>query len=149
MAPCPVSWMLVGAVLLACHISTATAGSVIGIDFGSEFLKIALVKPGVPLDIVLTPEGKRKENTMVGFYDGEQLLGLPAENMVRLLRDPSRPCSRDDDDDDDDDDDYDYDYDDDDDDDDADAGTRIRSAVQTELSAVRSVPDHAQAPPSL
>jgi molecular chaperone DnaK (HSP70) len=33
-------------------ISTADAGSVIGIDFGSENLKIALVKPGVPLDIV-------------------------------------------------------------------------------------------------
>lgn len=74
-----------GALLLLQAVGLAAAGSVIGIDFGSEFLKIALVKPGVPLDIVLTPEGKRKANTMVGYYDGEQLLGLPAENMVRAL----------------------------------------------------------------
>ena len=68
------------ALLALCQ--TCSAGSVIGIDFGSEFLKISLVKPGVPLDIVLTLEGKRKQNTMVGYYDGEQLLGLAAENMV-------------------------------------------------------------------
>ena len=79
--------------LALCH--TSDAGSVIGIDFGSEYLKISLVKPGVPLDIVLTLEGKRKQNTMVGYYDGEQLLGLAAENMVRrALRGTARFSSQ-------------------------------------------------------
>ena len=48
--------------------STASAASaVLGIDLGTEFIKAALVKPGVPLDIVLTKDSKRKETAAVAF----------------------------------------------------------------------------------
>lgn len=48
--------------------STASAASaVLGIDLGTEYIKAALVKPGIPLDIVLTKDSKRKETAAVAF----------------------------------------------------------------------------------
>ena len=48
--------------------STASAASaVLGIDLGTEYIKAVLVKPGVPLDIVLTKDSKRKETAAVAF----------------------------------------------------------------------------------
>ncbi|MCJ1335657.1 lumenal Hsp70 protein [Bachmanniomyces sp. S44760] len=48
--------------------STASAASaVLGIDLGSEYIKAALVKPGIPLEIVLTKDSRRKEAATVAF----------------------------------------------------------------------------------
>jgi hypoxia up-regulated 1 len=48
--------------------STALAASaVLGIDFGTEYIKATLVKPGIPLDIVLTKDSRRKEASAVAF----------------------------------------------------------------------------------
>ena len=48
--------------------STASAASaVLGIDLGTEYIKAALVKPGIPLEIVLTKDSKRKETSAVAF----------------------------------------------------------------------------------
>ncbi|KAE8351287.1 Hsp70 protein-domain-containing protein [Aspergillus coremiiformis] len=53
---------------LAFPAPAAAAGSaVIGIDVGTEYLKAALVKPGIPLEIVLTKDSKRKESAAVAF----------------------------------------------------------------------------------
>lgn len=58
--------ILLGLVLL--FSSTASAASaVIGVDLGTEFIKAALVKPGIPLEIVLTKGSKRKETSAVAF----------------------------------------------------------------------------------
>lgn len=43
------------------------ASAVLGIDLGTEYIKAALVKPGIPLDIVLTKDSKRKEVAAVAF----------------------------------------------------------------------------------
>lgn len=54
--------------LLLLFTSTASAVSaVLGIDFGTEYIKAALVKPGIPLEIVLTKDSKRKEAAAVAF----------------------------------------------------------------------------------
>ena len=54
--------------LLLLFTSTASAaGSVLGLDFGTLNLKAALVKPGIPLEIVLTKDSKRKETAAVAF----------------------------------------------------------------------------------
>ncbi|KAH7389787.1 Hsp70 protein-domain-containing protein [Pyrenochaeta sp. MPI-SDFR-AT-0127] len=58
--------LLLGLIFL--FSSTASAASaVIGVDFGTEYIKAALVKPGVPLEIVLTKDSKRKEVSAVTF----------------------------------------------------------------------------------
>ncbi|KAI9778759.1 MAG: lumenal Hsp70 protein [Candelina submexicana] len=54
--------------LLFLFSSTASAASsVLGIDLGTEYIKAALVKPGIPLEIVLTKDSKRKETAAVAF----------------------------------------------------------------------------------
>ena len=50
------------------YINGASAASaVLGIDLGTEYIKAALVKPGIPLEIVLTKDSKRKEAAAVAF----------------------------------------------------------------------------------
>ncbi|XP_022325239.2 hypoxia up-regulated protein 1-like isoform X1 [Crassostrea virginica] len=56
--------------------------AVMSIDLGSEFVKIGLVKPGVPMEIVLNDESSRKSSTIVAFRDGERLFGTAAESTA-------------------------------------------------------------------
>ena len=57
--------------LLSCLLPLALAvPSVIGIDIGTENLKAVLVKPGIPLDIVLAKDSKRKEPAVLAFKPG-------------------------------------------------------------------------------
>ena len=72
-----------GGLLALCALLQLAEGAVIGIDLGGEFLKASLVKPRVPLDIVLNPEGRRRSEAVVGFFDGEQAYGGAALNQVR------------------------------------------------------------------
>lgn len=43
------------------------ASAVLGVDLGTEYIKAALVKPGIPLEIVLTKDSRRKETSAVAF----------------------------------------------------------------------------------
>ena len=47
--------------------TASAASAVLGIDLGTEYIKAALVKPGIPLEIVLTKDSKRKEIAAVAF----------------------------------------------------------------------------------
>ncbi|OJD25544.1 hypothetical protein ACJ73_03081 [Blastomyces percursus] len=63
-----VSSLLAFLLLTALPAQVSAAGSaIIGIDLGTEYIKAALVKPGVPLEIVLTKDSKRKEAAAVAF----------------------------------------------------------------------------------
>ena len=53
--------------LLFVFRASAASSAVLGVDLGTEYIKAALVKPGVPLDIVLTKDSKRKETAAVAF----------------------------------------------------------------------------------
>ncbi|KAF3926806.1 hypothetical protein ABW20_dc0100948 [Dactylellina cionopaga] len=52
---------------LLCSSLASASASILGIDYGSEFIKAALVKPGIPMEIVLTKDSKRKEVAAVAF----------------------------------------------------------------------------------
>lgn len=57
-----------GLILLLVFCSRISAASaVLGIDLGTEYIKAVLVKPGIPLEIVLTKDSKRKEVSAVAF----------------------------------------------------------------------------------
>ncbi|KAK0937507.1 lumenal Hsp70 protein [Friedmanniomyces endolithicus] len=58
--------ILLGLFLLFASTASA-AGSVLGLDFGTLNIKAALVKPGIPLEIVLTKDSKRKETAALAF----------------------------------------------------------------------------------
>jgi hypoxia up-regulated 1 len=47
--------------------TSSASAAVLGLDFGTLNLKASLVKPGIPLDIVLTKDSKRKEAAAVAF----------------------------------------------------------------------------------
>jgi len=63
----------VWALALVALVSQPTGAAVIGIDLGAEFMKVALVKPGTPFQIVTNVETKRKTEVMVGFNQEERV----------------------------------------------------------------------------
>ncbi|KAM3960227.1 hypoxia up-regulated Grp170 co-chaperone protein [Aphomia sociella] len=66
-------------VLLPLLLSQNTeAAAVISIDLGSEWMKIGIVSPGVPMEIVLNKESKRKTPAVVAFRDGVRTFGEDA-----------------------------------------------------------------------
>lgn len=66
-------------VLLPLLLSQHTeAAAVISIDFGSEWMKIGIVSPGVPMEIVLNKESKRKTPAVVAFRDDVRTFGEDA-----------------------------------------------------------------------
>ena len=84
---------LTGLLLLSISSLASASAAVLGIDFGQEFIKAALVKPGIPLEIVLTKDTKRKEAAAVGFKPAgngkegefaypERLYGADAVNLA-------------------------------------------------------------------
>nr|QQL94691.1 hypoxia up-regulated 1 [Lateolabrax maculatus] len=64
--------------LLPSHTVTV---AVMSVDLGSEWMKIAIVKPGVPMEIVLNKESRRKTPTAVCLKENERLLGDNALGM--------------------------------------------------------------------
>lgn len=66
--------------LSAIELSNGLA--VMSVDLGSEFMKIAIVKPGVPMEIALNVESKRKTNVVVSMRNNERLFSDPALNIA-------------------------------------------------------------------
>ncbi|XP_037084607.1 hypoxia up-regulated protein 1-like isoform X2 [Pollicipes pollicipes] len=52
--------------------------AVMSIDLGAEWVKVGVVSPGVPLDIALNRESKRKTPAAVALRDGERIFGEDA-----------------------------------------------------------------------
>ncbi|PWN41027.1 actin-like ATPase domain-containing protein [Ceraceosorus guamensis] len=63
------------------HLCVAAMG-VVGIDYGTESIKISLVKPGVPFDVVLSRDSKRKLPAAVAWKKQERLFGTDASNLA-------------------------------------------------------------------
>lgn len=72
-----VRW-LAGLFLLAL-VGECSAVTIMSIDFGSEWMKVAVVAPGVPMEIVLNKESKRKTPSAVSFRNGERTYGEDAQ----------------------------------------------------------------------
>ncbi|OQO05866.1 hypothetical protein B0A48_09961 [Cryoendolithus antarcticus] len=53
--------------LLLLTLPHSTLAAVLGLDAGQQNIKATLVKPGIPLEIVLTKDSKRKEAAAVAF----------------------------------------------------------------------------------
>ncbi|KAG7483585.1 hypothetical protein MATL_G00039940 [Megalops atlanticus] len=59
-------------VLLPSHTDSV---AVMSVDLGSEWMKMAIVKPGVPMEIVLNKESRRKTPVAVCLKENERLFG--------------------------------------------------------------------------
>ncbi|KAG8569461.1 hypothetical protein GDO81_014422 [Engystomops pustulosus] len=79
------TWALCGllAVFLVILLPNQTESvAVMSVDLGSEWIKIAIVKPGVPMEIVLNKESRRKTPCSVALKDNERLFGDSAIGMA-------------------------------------------------------------------
>lgn len=60
------------------QLSQIEAIAVMSVDLGSEWMKIAIVSPGVPMEIALNKESKRKTPVTIAFRDNERTFGEDA-----------------------------------------------------------------------
>lgn len=73
---------ILSVVVLSLMLSQHTdAAAVISVDLGSEWMKIGIVSPGVPMEIVLNKESKRKTPAVVAIRDGVRTFGEDAVNV--------------------------------------------------------------------
>ncbi|XP_068772695.1 hypoxia up-regulated protein 1 [Struthio camelus] len=77
----PVPWWMLAWLLLACCLPGTESLAVMSVDMGSESMKIAIVKPGVPMEIVLNKESRRKTPVAVSLKENERLFGDSALGM--------------------------------------------------------------------
>ncbi|KAF4447711.1 hypoxia up-regulated 1 [Fusarium austroafricanum] len=61
----PLMTLLATIFLFATNVFAISA--VLGVDLGTKYIKATLVKPGIPLEIVLTKDSRRKETSAVVF----------------------------------------------------------------------------------
>ncbi|XP_003744014.1 hypoxia up-regulated protein 1 [Galendromus occidentalis] len=59
---------------------TAHSLAVMSVDLGSEWMKIAVVSPGMPMEICLNRDSQRKTPVVIAFRDGERQYGDMALN---------------------------------------------------------------------
>jgi hypothetical protein len=63
-------------------LSPAAQAAVLAIDYGAEFTKLSLVKPGVPFDVVLDRDSKRKISSVVGWKRDDRVFGAEGKMSV-------------------------------------------------------------------
>jgi hypoxia up-regulated 1 len=59
-----------------------TLASVLAVDYGTDWIKASLMKPGVPFDVLLNRDSKRKIQSSVGWKGSDRLFGSDAFNIV-------------------------------------------------------------------
>ncbi|KAI6013195.1 hypothetical protein PISMIDRAFT_100704 [Pisolithus microcarpus 441] len=58
--------------------------TVLAIDYGTDWMKASLMKPGVPFDVLLNKDSKRKIQSSVVWKRDDRLFGTNMANLVCL-----------------------------------------------------------------
>ncbi|CAG0888377.1 unnamed protein product [Cyprideis torosa] len=61
--------------MLSFMLDVVTPAAVMSVDLGGEWMKVGVVSPGKPMEIVLNKESKRKTPVAISFRKGERLFG--------------------------------------------------------------------------
>ncbi|XP_055321556.1 hypoxia up-regulated protein 1 [Sitodiplosis mosellana] len=73
--------LIVSTLALLGSVQYAFGAAVMSIDLGSEWMKVGIVSPGVPMEIALNKESKRKTPVILSFRDGQRLFGEDAATV--------------------------------------------------------------------
>lgn len=75
--------MLLCSILLVflCAWTPVKSVAVMSVDLGTEWMKIGIVSPGVPMEIVLNKESKRKTPAIVAYRDDIRTFGEDAQTI--------------------------------------------------------------------
>lgn len=68
--------------LLFALLSPLVQGAILAIDYGAEFTKLSLVKPGTPFDVLLDRDAKRKISSVVGWKKNDRVFGAEGKMSV-------------------------------------------------------------------
>ncbi|KAI7901695.1 Hsp70 protein-domain-containing protein [Cokeromyces recurvatus] len=63
-------------------LCTAAQAAVMSIDYGTEWFKVGLIKPGRPLDVALNKDSKRKTQSVVTIRNDERIYGSDAVSLA-------------------------------------------------------------------
>ncbi|XP_060530480.1 hypoxia up-regulated protein 1 [Cylas formicarius] len=63
------------------RITNVASLAVMSVDLGSEWMKVGIVSPGVPMEIALNKESKRKTPVVISFRDNVRLFGEDAQTV--------------------------------------------------------------------
>lgn len=74
-------------ILASRHISGINAAAVMSVDLGTEWMKVGVVSPGVPMEIALNKESKRKTPALLAFRDGLRTFG--EDGVTVGIREPA------------------------------------------------------------
>ncbi|KAF7732747.1 Hypoxia up-regulated protein 1 [Apophysomyces ossiformis] len=69
-------------VFVATNIYRGAEAAVMSIDYGTEWFKVGLIKPGIPLDVALNKDSKRKTQAVVTIRDNERIYGSDAVSLA-------------------------------------------------------------------
>ncbi|KAH6904466.1 heat shock protein 70 family [Coprinopsis sp. MPI-PUGE-AT-0042] len=75
----PIAW---GIVSLLAVIPSSVLASVLAIDYGAEFITASLMKPGLPFDVLLNKDSKRKISSAVGWKRTDRVFGGDATQLA-------------------------------------------------------------------
>ncbi|XP_075158585.1 hypoxia up-regulated Grp170 co-chaperone protein [Haematobia irritans] len=88
-------WSMTAVVCLlfvtAFHIRGVQSAAVMSVDLGSEWMKVGIVSPGVPMEIALNRESKRKTPVTLSFRNGVRSFGDDA--VTDGIKDPASAYS--------------------------------------------------------
>uniref|UniRef100_A0A182RBY4 Hypoxia up-regulated protein 1 n=1 Tax=Anopheles funestus TaxID=62324 RepID=A0A182RBY4_ANOFN len=73
--------LLVTLSVLALFATVANSAAVMSVDLGSEWMKVGVVSPGVPMEIALNKESKRKTPSTIAFRNGDRVFGEDAQTL--------------------------------------------------------------------
>lgn len=74
-------------ILVSSHITGINAAAVMSVDLGTEWMKVGVVSPGVPMEIALNKESKRKTPAILAFRDGLRTFG--EDGVTVGIREPA------------------------------------------------------------
>ncbi|CAL1698248.1 unnamed protein product [Somion occarium] len=74
--------LLLGLLLCLSFWSHTTLASLLAIDYGTDWIKASLMSPGVPFDVLLNRDSKRKIQSSVGWKKEDRLFGSDAFNIA-------------------------------------------------------------------
>ncbi|ALC49526.1 CG2918, partial [Drosophila busckii] len=79
--------LTVALLAMATQLPGANAAAVMSVDLGTEWMKVGVVSPGVPMEIALNRESKRKTPAILAFRDNIRTFGEDAQTIG--IREPS------------------------------------------------------------
>lgn len=65
---------------LVCYVCRVE-NAAFSVDLGSEWMKVGVVSPGVPMEVALNKESKRKSPSVLAFRDGFRTFGEDAQQV--------------------------------------------------------------------